>query len=71
MSIKVKIIPCESQVVNPILIRMNCLALAYMDEKCAHSRIPWAEALYDWVMDGTPRPPKPIKGDDDRGPIRG
>ena len=47
----INIIPCESQLINPVLIRMNCLALAVSDETHASPLIT-AQLYYDWVIKG-------------------
>jgi hypothetical protein len=47
----VNIIPVESKTQNPILIRMNCLALACMDGR-VENKISLAKDYEDWVFSG-------------------
>jgi len=47
----ISIIPVESQTQNPVLIRMNCLAIACLDERYA-DKIPLAAYYEEWVLSG-------------------
>ncbi|MGA3015336.1 MAG: hypothetical protein ABSD71_15030 [Bacteroidales bacterium] len=49
MAKEIKIIDCTSQLINPVLIRMNCLALAVSDETLA-SPLKWAKIYYNWII---------------------